>query len=59
MLEKTNKLAPNALEIHWRYAVALAHSGEWQCARNELDRLLASGRDFPCAKTAARACSKA
>lgn len=46
LLEKAHKQAPDAPDIHWHLAVALAKSGDTPRAMTELERLLNSGRDF-------------
>lgn len=46
LLEKAHNQAPDAAEIHWHLAVALAKSGDTPRALIELERLLNSGRDF-------------
>jgi putative PEP-CTERM system TPR-repeat lipoprotein len=46
LLEKAHKQAPDAPDIHWHLAVALAKSGDTPRALAELERLLNSGRDF-------------
>lgn len=46
LLEKAHKQAPDAPDIHWHLAVALAKSGDTPRALTELERLLNSGRDF-------------
>jgi len=46
LLEKAHKQAPDAPEIHWHLAFALAKSGDTPRALTELELLLNSGRDF-------------
>ena len=46
LLEKAHKQAPDAPDIHWHLAVALAKSGDTPRALTELELLLNSGRDF-------------
>jgi len=46
LLQKASGLAPNAGEIGYHLAVALAKSGDKQGARKQLDQLLASGKPF-------------
>lgn len=47
LLEKAASLAPDAPDIRYHYAVALAKSGRKAKAREEIERLLASGKRFP------------
>ncbi len=46
LLEKAHERSPDAPDIHWHLAVALAKSGDTPRALTELERLLNSGRDF-------------
>jgi putative PEP-CTERM system TPR-repeat lipoprotein len=47
LLQKAFQLSPDASQIHFHYAAALAKSGQKEKARRELERLLESGRHFP------------
>jgi len=47
LLKKALAKAPDASEIHWHFAYALAKSGDKNRARQELERLFASGKTFP------------
>jgi len=47
LLKKALKKAPNSPDIHWHLAAGLAKAGDRQLARQELERLLGTGRAFP------------
>lgn len=47
LLQQAHAKAPTAAEIHWHFARALAKAGDRQRARQELEKLLTSGQDFP------------
>ena len=47
LLEKAFHLAPDASDIHYHYAAALAKAGQREQARRELERLLESKKRFP------------
>lgn len=47
LLKQALAKAPDSAEIHWHLAAAYAKAGDRTRARNELDRLLASGLAFP------------
>lgn len=47
ILQKAAALAPENPEIGYHYAVALAKSGDKQKARQQLESLFATGKDFP------------
>lgn len=46
LLQQAHAKAPEAGDIHYRYAAALALGGDKARARQELERLLKGGRDF-------------
>ena len=46
LLQKAVSLAPEAAEIRYHLAVGLQQSGDKSAARQELERLLASGKAF-------------
>lgn len=47
LLQQAHTKAPTAPEIHWHLAMALAKSGDRQRAKEELEKLIYSGLDFP------------
>lgn len=47
LLKKALAKAPDASEIHWHLAAGLAKSGDKVRARQELERLIDSGKAFP------------
>lgn len=47
LLQQAHAKAPTAPEIHWHLAMALAKSGDRQRAKEELEKLIYSGLDFP------------
>jgi len=47
LLKKAATLAPTAMDIHYHLASGLAKSGDKVNARQELEQLLASGKNFP------------
>lgn len=53
LLRDATLAAPKAMETRYHYAVALARSGDRAAAREQLQALLSSGKDFP-QKEAAR-----
>jgi predicted Zn-dependent protease len=52
LLQQALSKAPDAAEIHWHLAAAYEKSGDRNRARQELKRLLDSGRAFPQEKQA-------
>lgn len=54
LLEQAHAKAPTAADIHWHYAAALARSGNTARARQELEKLIYSGNDFPARDEARR-----
>jgi putative PEP-CTERM system TPR-repeat lipoprotein len=52
LLQQALSKAPDAAEIHYHLAAAYAKAGDRAHARQELNRLLESGRDFPQEKQA-------
>jgi putative PEP-CTERM system TPR-repeat lipoprotein len=47
LLAKAHDKDPSAAEIHWHFAAALAKSGDRARAKQELEKLVYSGSDFP------------
>lgn len=47
LLTKAHEKDPAAAEIHWHFAAALAKSGDRARAKQELEKLVYSGSDFP------------
>lgn len=47
LLQKAASMLSDVPEIHYHYAVALSRTGERTKARQELQNLLSSGKDFP------------
>lgn len=47
LLQKAATLAPGAPDIHYHYAAALAKSGDKAKAKDELTKLVSSGKNFP------------
>ena len=47
LLQKAHSLSPEIPEIHFHLVFGLAKSGDNTQARQELEKLLASGKDFP------------
>lgn len=47
LLQKAVSLAPDVEEIRYHFAAGLVKSGDKAKARNELEKLLSSGRSFP------------
>lgn len=58
LLKKASTSVPQALQIRYHYAVALAKSGNAEEARKELKQIVDSGRDFPDLRAAKALLSK-
>ncbi|HJW54170.1 MAG TPA: XrtA/PEP-CTERM system TPR-repeat protein PrsT [Burkholderiaceae bacterium] len=46
LLQKATSIAPDSLDIRYHFALGLVKSGDKEKARSELQRLLASGKEF-------------